>query len=384
MAIDRSFVCTRLSRRRDCTVAALYRHGICQMGGYYNDRRIGWDGQRYPGGRAIALREGEKVSISQMIICLRQTLTYTSPRHIKGDPRRCRLRVLNDPDWNTLDIALLLLCQAMRRGHTTASTIEEAIAAAVARRDRRIMFCNAKQPVLPSRWDPDKPMLQASVRRAVADAAEHAGVLAPVVTPHSIRHGAAQDLTDIKGLQGAGAKPAVARAMGHSSVAYSKGLTDSYAGRPIDTWTQKHESVKARGNKTDFFGVPVSSTPYHKKSWTHAEVDDYMATYKSASQQAACAAMREADKRKWVEEQLSSIDDRNRLTTEDAQARVPTTLAQGIPTEPSSIKRRPCQTIDDTPSDRAVLGERSVNARVTSNIGQYLAYHTIFARGPPY
>lgn len=119
-----------------------------------------------------------------------------------------------------------------------ANSTQEALDPAAQRTDRTIQWSHPKAPVLGASYHPrtinsfdfKKGASLRFINRAIYDINGVSGFAEKFVS-HDIRSGAARDLASIPSSEILGvANPAVAKAMGHTYGALSKGVTDNYAG----------------------------------------------------------------------------------------------------------------------------------------------------------
>ncbi|KFY24325.1 hypothetical protein V493_05304 [Pseudogymnoascus sp. VKM F-4281 (FW-2241)] len=161
----------------------------------------------------------------------------------------------------------LLLILALRSGNIDAAvSIEQVIAKAQSRRDRKVIWKNPLQPVVcaitpqGAALQLNKPAHRTQISRNIADGGLLAGVLAPL-TSHDLRRGAARDIANMKHSFKGLATEAIATVLGHSKKAYDRGTTARYVGpASAELW-----QPRVQESFDDPYGLEVTSTLYLKR-----------------------------------------------------------------------------------------------------------------------
>ena len=148
------------------------------------------------------------------------------------------LKSLNNPDFYHVDPCLLLLINALRRGQTQASTVSEVLLKALQEPDRRIVWKNPQQPVIPRRFKSkthlilDTPATTLQPLWIIKAMGVNAGLVGRVYM-HALRDGHARDFNhvDKEELNAVGFTTDQTRqVLGHTHNAANRGVTDDYSG----------------------------------------------------------------------------------------------------------------------------------------------------------
>lgn len=166
--------------------------------------------------------------------------------------RRIVLTALANPDDNVVCPVKLLLIQALRLNHTSSTTVQQILATASCRQDRKIVWKSTSMdlPVIPaiaqggSRLRTEHPAQPSQISESVKAAANTLGILVPV-TSHDVRRGSARDVAFLEKVPGTSTRSAAA-ALGHSDAARRSGVTSKYIG-PVkeDLWSKRLEASKS-------------------------------------------------------------------------------------------------------------------------------------------
>lgn len=172
----------------------------------------------------------------------------------------------------------MMLIVALRIGALDATTIDDAMNSARARRDKAFAWSETDQewPVLPAfarrglHVLPDTPVGARQLSDTLQIASDIAGLL-KVAKSHDVRRGAVRDLVNTKGISSTNIELA-AEALNHASKAKAKGVTKAYVGSRIDdTWSKRVEQYA--DNEPDIFDLQFAGEGLKKRRLTTAQTD---------------------------------------------------------------------------------------------------------------
>ncbi|SMR46173.1 unnamed protein product [Zymoseptoria tritici ST99CH_1E4] len=136
---------------------------------------------------------------------------------------------------NSTCVVKMSLVSALRYGRVPFTTIEEVLAAAALRHDRKIVWSSPDEPVLLSLGrsrdglDLKKPVTEKVMNKSLGQMALHAGVMAGLKT-HDVRRGKARGTAHIKKEVLGVPNRMVANIVGHTVKALNSGVTNNYIG----------------------------------------------------------------------------------------------------------------------------------------------------------
>lgn len=226
-------------------------------------------------------------------------------RNVGGYSRTCQEEALGDSAHNPLCPILFITALALRTGQLAAATIEEAIADATSRPDRRLVWQYPNLSLLESKCKPGEPMTQGALTNVLVRMSQDAGILERITT-HSIRRSAAKELNEIKiPLTGVGVSPNVAAALGHSNKALSTGVTEAYVGRQsVNLLHQKVVGADSAAPEDKVFDKVIAA-PYPRRVFTADEVAAYEQN-ENVSHITALRRLRRDDVEAWYTKQADN------------------------------------------------------------------------------
>ncbi|KAK5017462.1 hypothetical protein LTR16_001321 [Cryomyces antarcticus] len=255
------------------------------------------------------------------------TLAFTKGN--KDDPKKnkvIRIDSLVEPSWNVSCPVKLLLIVALRLGVTSETSIDDVIANAEKRVDKKIIWAYPEWPVQPrfkskgSGVHKDQPASTLQFRTNLIEAAGLAGIIDGVTT-QDLRRGSARDVAYLPNLQYPSIN-AAASSLGHTRASRKKGITQDYVGKPRDSAWGKVLDAYADA-PMELFGVQlVNSSLKRKRDYTSQDLTALCKEYGldptlRASRQKASRASAASRRQQWATDQMmaTETDATNQRTT---------------------------------------------------------------------
>ncbi|KAK5256924.1 hypothetical protein LTR16_002062 [Cryomyces antarcticus] len=255
------------------------------------------------------------------------TLAFTKGN--KDDPKKnkvVRIDSLVEPSWNVSCPVKLLLIVALRIGVTSETSIDDVIANAEKRVDKKIIWAYPEWPVQPrfKAWGSgvheDQPASSIQFRANLIEAAGLAGIVDGVTT-QDVRRGSARDVAYLPSLQYPSVD-AAASSLGHTEASKKKGITQDYIGKPRNSNWGKVLDAYADA-PMELFGVQfVNSSLKRKRNYTSQDLTALCKEYGldptlHASRQKASRASAASRRQQWATDQMTATetDATNQRTT---------------------------------------------------------------------
>lgn len=210
----------------------------------------------------------------------------------------------------------LIIIIAMRIGAVPATTIDNVISQARARRDKTIVWSKSalEWPLQPSFTRiglaivPDNAAATAQLTKTLSQASDLAGLLKRP-KPHDLRRGAVRDVVYTQGVQAIN-EDLAAQVLNHTSKSKQNGLSMKYVGHAKEPNYTKRVEQFADGDEEKVFGMDFAGSTFKKRRLNPCEITDFcnknqLDASNAKVRQEAARTMHSQMRKDWAEAQMT-------------------------------------------------------------------------------